>query len=361
MSPRPRLGVTLGDPNGVGPEVLVKALRDPSISQLARFTLYATARDLADVRAQLTAVLGAEAVAATLPGKAGAVLELAPLEDDGPRAPLTPGRFAADRAPAQVAGLERAADDALAGRIDGVVTVPVNKGIFQAPDGGAARWPGQSEMLAARTGADDWAMMLAGDRLRVVLATTHLPMERVSEALSLPLLLRRARVTLRFLRERFGIAQPRLAVAALNPHGGDGGMFGDEEQRMIAPAIVQLRQEDFDVSGPYPSDTLFTRYRAPRASTDDSLAMRRVWDAVLVMYHDQGLIPIKLLHFGEAVNVTIGLPIVRTSPDHGVAYDIAGTGQADPSGMKASIRLAARLAASPKPFGSTERATAPAG
>lgn len=331
VSVRP-IGLTLGDPNGVGPEVLLKALADPAIAALGPFRLYATPDDLRAAHALVAPRCDAlYAPAAALEG-ADDTLHVEPIVLDAPAGALRPGHFDPARAAVQREALRRAARDALAGDIAALVTGPINKSIFAPPGGGPPRFPGQSELLVAETGATHWAMMLAGERLRVVLVTTHLPLRDVAAALSRAAIVDKAEVALRALRTGFGIPTPRLAVAALNPHAGDGGLLGDEEERLIAPAVHSLRAAGHDVSGPLPADTLFVR------------AAKGAFDAVLVMYHDQGLIPLKLLEFGGAVNVTLGLPIIRTSADHGVAYDIAGEGRADAGGTRAAIRLAARLA-----------------
>lgn len=327
------IGITLGDPAGVGPEVLLRALADAEIAALGPFRLYAVGADLAAAHAALAARAGGLFdPTPALRGEEDGLLHVRAVGADPAAGPLAPGRFDPRRAAPQRAALVAAVEDARAGRVAAVVTGPVNKAIFASAGGGPPEFPGQSELLAALTGTSEWAMMLAGERLRVVLVTTHLAIRDVAAALTEALVVRRAHVALGALRERFGIAQPRLAVAALNPHAGDGGLMGDEEQRVLAPAVRRLRADGHAVEGPFPADTLFAR------------AVDGGFDAVLAMYHDQGLIPLKLVDFGRAVNVTLGLPIVRTSPDHGVAYDIAGEGRADPGGMRAAIRLAARLA-----------------
>src|SRR5262249_7709458 len=195
-------------------------------------------------------------------------------------------------------------------------------------------WAGHTDLLAHLTGARDVAMMFHSDALRVVLATVHIPLAEVPRALTAPALEATIALTAREL-PRFGIDRPRIAVAGLNPHAGEYGLFGDEESRAIAPAIDACRGRGIDVSGPFPGDTVFLRAR------------RGEFDVVVACYHDQGLIPVKLVAFGQAVNVTLGLPIVRTSVDHGTAFDIAGKGVADPQSMIAAVLLAARLAGGP--------------
>jgi 4-hydroxythreonine-4-phosphate dehydrogenase len=226
----------------------------------------------------------------------------------------------------RVAGraVERAAQMALAGEVDGIVTAPAEKHALHLA---GFPFPGHTEWLAHLAGNVDVAMMLASDRLRVVLVTTHLPLRDVALVLTTDKIVRTGDVTRRGLREWFGIAEPRLAVCALNPHAGEQGLFGDEEQRVLAPAVERL-----GAVGPIPADTVFVR------------AMRGEFDAVLSPYHDVGMTAIKVASFGHGVNITLGLPFVRTSPDHGTAMDIAGTGRADPSSMRAAITLALDLA-----------------
>ncbi|MFW6078312.1 MAG: 4-hydroxythreonine-4-phosphate dehydrogenase PdxA [Gemmatimonadota bacterium] len=231
--------------------------------------------------------------------------------------------------------IERAARLALDGRVDGIVTAPIDKAALHA---GGYRYPGHTEMLADLAGAPGATMMLAaestavGGTLRVVLVTTHLPLARVPETLTTALLVDRGRTTAAALAAGWSIERPRLALCALNPHASDGGLFGDEEARILSPARDRLRADGIRVQGPIPADTVFHR------------AVHGEFDAVLVPYHDVGMAVFKTVAFGRGVNVTLGLPFVRTSPDHGTAFDIAGTGSADPGSMAAALRLAARLA-----------------
>jgi 4-hydroxythreonine-4-phosphate dehydrogenase len=210
-----------------------------------------------------------------------------------------------------------------------MVTGPISKASLNLA---GYRYPGHTELLAERTGANEVAMMLAGGRFRVVLATIHCPLSEVSERLSLDALIRLFTLTLRALQQDFGISKPSLGVAALNPHASEGGLFGDEEKEIIIPAVLEARGRGLAVSGPFPADTLFWRHAQGE------------FDAICAMYHDQGLIPLKLLHFMDAVNITLGLPIIRTSVDHGTAYDLAGTGDAHPGSLKAAIFMAAEMA-----------------
>lgn len=248
---------------------------------------------------------------------------------DGPWHPARPSQ---DGARLALASLQWGAKCALAGAASGLVTAPVAKSALAAI---GWDYPGQTEFLADACGKPyrDAVMMLAGPSLRTVPLTVHVPLAEVSALLSSDLIIHKARIVAAGLRRDFGIPAPRLAIAALNPHAGEGGQFGDEEARIIAPAIAALQAEGIDAVGPVPGDALFT----PRA--------RGTYDAALAMYHDQALIPIKALEVDEGVNVTLGLPIIRTSPDHGTAFDIAGEGMADPGAMAAAIVMAAEMAA----------------
>ena len=219
----------------------------------------------------------------------------------------------------------------MAGEADALATAPINKEAFALA---GLPWRGHTELLAHLTGAPFVAMMFYADALRVVLATIHVPLAEVPRLLTQASLEQVIRLTAQEL-PRFGFAGPRLAVCGLNPHAGEGGLLGQEELRVIGPAVAACRADGIAVSGPYPADTVFVR------------AARGECDAVIACYHDQGLIPVKLLAFGKAVNVTLGLPIIRTSVDHGTAFDIAGTGTADHGSLVAAITLAARLAAHP--------------
>jgi 4-hydroxythreonine-4-phosphate dehydrogenase len=294
-----RLAVTLGDPRGIGPEIVAKALSDPDNRRLQ-----STGR----VAWQ---VVGPDGCGVPVGVSVGAWCPT--------------GDAAADQAAAgRLAGLavEQATRLALAGAVDGLVTAPLDKAALYA---GGYDYPGHTEMLAALVGVPA-TMMLASDRLRVVLATTHLPLRDVPQALTAEALVAAARATRAGLVRDFGIAEPRIALCAVNPHAGDGGRFGDEDDRLLAPVA---RAEG--LLGPFPADTVFVR------------ALRGAFDAVIAPYHDVGMTAIKVASFGAAVNVTLGLPFVRTSPDHGTALDIAGRGVADPSSLVRAMQLAVEL------------------
>ncbi len=303
---RPRLAITLGDPRGIGPEIVAKALAQP-------------------LDAHVT-IIGADDQITALPGDAKVSVGIwksgsGARPEDLPRATRA----------GQLAGhaVERAVKMALGGEVDGIVTAPVEKHALHLA---GFRYPGHTEWLAHLAGDVDVAMMLASERLRVVLVTTHVALRDVPALLTTDRVVRTGRTAERALREWFGIERPRLALCALNPHAGEQGLFGDEEARVLAPAAAAL-----GAAGPLPADTVFVR------------AMGNEFDAVLAPYHDVGMTAIKVASFGSGVNVTLGLPFPRTSPDHGTAFDIAGHGVADAASMRQAIELAARIAARVSP------------
>ncbi len=291
MTPRPLLAVTAGDPRGIGPEIITKALADPRV------------RERCDVLIVGPTNAGLDVAEIIGEWKAGGDAELA-------------GRLSG-------LAIERAVDLAKEGTVAGIVTAPIDKGALLA---GGFDYPGHTEMLAALTGSRV-AMMLASDKLRVVLATTHLPLSEVTAAVTRDAIVAAAEITRNGLEDWFGIADPKIALCALNPHGGDNRRFGSEDEEILAPAAREAR-----IRGPFPADTVFVR------------AMRGEFDAVIAPYHDVGMTAIKVASFGSAVNVTLGLAFPRTSPDHGTALDIAGKNIADPSSMIAAILLCAEIA-----------------
>jgi 4-hydroxythreonine-4-phosphate dehydrogenase len=218
---------------------------------------------------------------------------------------------------------------ALAGTVNALVTAPLSK---EALNAAGYSFPGHTELLASMTGAKNQVMLLAGPRLRVALVTTHLPLREVSTTLTTERIKRTIVITFQWLKRYMGVTDPKLAVAALNPHAGEGGLFGSEEEEIITPAIEECHQEGIVVDGPFPPDSLFFHAASGK------------YDAVVSMYHDQGLIPLKLLHFRDAVNITLGLPIIRTSVDHGTGYDIAGQGLADSTSLINAILMASKMA-----------------
>ena len=284
---KPRIAVTEGDPAGIGPEIARRAASDPRVLAACEPVLYGT-----------------------------------------PDGRFTPGVLSGDAGRAAYDAIVRATDDAMGGRVAAIATAPINKAALRLA---GLPWNGHTDLLAHLTGARHSAMMFFSDELRVVLATVHVPLADVPALLTQRVMEQTIALTAREL-PKFDKVPPRIAVAGLNPHAGEQGLFGREEEVAIAPAIACCREKGIDVSGPFPADTVFVRAR------------RGEFDVVVACYHDQGLIPVKLVAFGRAVNVTLGLPIVRTSVDHGTAFDIAGQGVADAGSMIEAVLLAARLA-----------------
>jgi 4-hydroxythreonine-4-phosphate dehydrogenase len=327
------LALTLGEPAGIGPDITFAAWRRREELALQPFYILADPLDLRHRAERMGLDIPIESAE---PATAAAVFRRAlPVVDIGVPVTAAPGRPDASSAPAAITAIQQAVADVFAGRAAAVVTNPVAKNVLYRS--GFAE-PGHTEYLAklaeAQTGTHVHpVMMLWSPELAVVPVTIHLPFREVVARLTTDLVAETGRIVAHDLMHRFGIARPRLAIAGLNPHAGEDGALGEEDITVVAPAVERLRAEGIDARGPLPADTMF--HDAARAG----------YDAALAMYHDQALIPIKTLAFDHAVNVTLGLPFVRTSPDHGTAFDIAGTGRADPSSLIAAIRLAARLAA----------------
>lgn len=309
------LAVTIGDPAGVGPELILEAW---------------SRRD--ELRLPTFVICGGGEVLHTAARSMGIAFPETLIVDAGVDADYTPGQPAREGAVLARAALARALAMVQSGKASGVVTAPVAKAAIHAVDD---TFVGQTEFCADACGAprEDAVMMLAGPSLRTVPMTVHCALSEVPARLSQNLIVARTRIVARAMLTDFGIQNPRIALAGLNPHAGEGGRMGREEIDVIAPAIVQLRSEGIDATGPHPADTLFAPHK------------RSTYDVAIAMYHDQALVPLKTLDFDEGVNVTLGLPIVRTSPDHGTAFDIAGKGIARPSAMIAAIRMAGEIAA----------------
>jgi 4-hydroxythreonine-4-phosphate dehydrogenase len=327
------LALTLGEPAGIGPDITLLAWQRRVELRLPPFYVLADPQLLMR-RAER---LGLEVpVALAVPETAGgAFATVLPVVDLNLRVSAQPGRPDSSSAAAAIAAIRRAVEDVLGGAAGAMVTNPVAKNVLY--QSGFAE-PGHTEYLAKLTEELTGArvrpvMMLWSPELAVVPVTIHLPLKEVPQRLTVDLLAETARIVARDLHRRFGIARPRLAVAGLNPHAGEEGALGDEDRSVVQVAVELLAAEGFEVRGPLPADSMF------------HAAARERYDVALCMYHDQALIPIKTLAFDRAVNVTLGLPFVRTSPDHGTAFDIAGTGRADPGSLVAAIHLAARLAA----------------
>ena len=331
LAPHAPLAVALGDPSGIGPELIVAAWSALHSDRDVTHPFFAVGgievlRAAAHMRGLDCPIIPiAEAAEAPMAWPVGLPV-LAGIDVD-----YTPGTPSPEGARVALTSLEWATQIALRGDAAGLVTAPVAKAELTAI---GFQFPGQTEFLSAACGRkpSDAVMMLAGPSLRTVPITVHCALSEVPARLTPELIIHKTVVTHLALKRDFGIAKPRLAMAALNPHAGENGQFGDEEARLIAPAIKALRESGVDVSGPVPGDALFM----PRA--------RSTYDAALCMYHDQALIPLKALEVDEGVNVTLGLPIIRTSPDHGTAFDIAGKRKADPGAMIAAIRMACACA-----------------
>ncbi len=279
-----KIGITQGDPRGIGSEIIAKALADPHLKNLADFVIYQ---------------------------------EKIPASCSESDAGHTVIRL-----------LTQAVDDALSGKIDAIVTAPISKKSLEAA---GYPWPGHTEFLAEKTGGHKVVMMMASPTLKVSLVTIHLPLEEVPKKITEEKIIDTVQITHRSLQKFWGFKSPRVAVCGLNPHAGEEGLLGEEEIRVIGPALEKLRKMGLNIEGPCVPDAVFHQ------------AYEGQYDAVVCMYHDQGLIPFKMLHFRDGVNVTLGLPIIRTSPDHGTAFDIVGKGIADPSSMKAAIELAIQM------------------
>ena len=319
----------MGEPAGIGPEIVLKSAQAQDCQLISRPVILG---DLATLRETAQ--------------RLGSRIELIdwsvedPYPEDPQRLPVIatsqlvpqqriPGQPTPAGGDASYRYVEAGIQLALNKVIQGLATAPISKAMWHA----AGRdYPGHTELLADLTKTQDVRMMLAGSRLRVILVTTHIPFAQVPDALSAERIKTTITLAAKHLAQFHGLVQARLAMAGLNPHAGEGGAFGDEEERIITPAIEQAQGQGIQVDGPFPADSVFVR------------AVNGEFDGVICLYHDQGLIPLKLLSWTDGVNVTIGLPIVRTSPDHGTAFDIAGQGKADPRSMQAAIRLAAQMA-----------------
>ncbi len=329
MDYRPTIAITMGDPAGIGAEVIVKALNDPALRRKARYIIYGMnellsyAADLAEydvfwwrdqyngrLRAYPHDVVVVDYDQYTMLGSA-----IRSPSKMGGQASM---KFCTDAIEAAQRNL-----------VDAVVTAPIAKESWKLA---GYHYPGHTELFAHLTGSRRYAMMFAGGPLKVILATVHIPLNGLWGRLNIGAVFQPIELVHQALIEWFGIEKPRIAVAGVNPHASENGQFGDEEERIISPAIKMARELGIDATGPYPPDTVFLKARDG------------YFDAVVAMYHDQGLIPVKLLAFDQAVNLTIGLPIIRTSPDHGTAFDLVGKDRANPGSMRAAIEMAINMA-----------------
>ncbi len=326
---RPIVGITMGDPVGIGPEILCMALDRPEVFENLRPLVIG---DVAVLK-KAAAVLGVNISPVGVDSPEQGVFEhgrIDVIHDSRLDAEsMRWGHPTRETGRAMIDTINTAVDLAMAGSIDAIATCPINKAAMKLA---GSDFHGHTELLAARTNTDVYAMMMAGPRLRVVLVTIHMPLKAVSPLLTTRSIETIISLTDSSLKTRFGIVSPNIAVAGFNPHAGEEDMFGSEESEIIRPAVLNAVSRGIRATGPLPPDTLF--YHAASGA----------YDAVVCMYHDQGLIPFKMIHFTDGVNTTLGLPIVRTSVDHGTAYDIAGQGRADPGSLLAAMEMAAQQA-----------------
>ena len=327
INEQPVIGVTMGDPTGIGPEVVVKALFEPELRRVAKFIVFGMDEQLhyAADKAEIEPYWGRhqhEKISRDYPYKV-VVADY----DEYVIAPWVkgPNKIAGE---ASIKFCLDAIEAAKAGIIDAVVTAPINKTSWNLA---GAKWPGHTEMFADKCKSPRKVMMFVAGPLKLALATIHEALFEVRHKFTIGCVFEPIDLLNVALKEYFNIPNPKIGVAALNPHAGENGQFGDEEQRIISPAILLAQEQGINCSGPYSADTLFLR------------AVNGEFDGVVAMYHDQGMIPVKLLAFEEAVNITIGIPIIRTSPAHGTAFDIAGKNIANPAGMKAAITTAIQM------------------
>jgi 4-hydroxythreonine-4-phosphate dehydrogenase len=328
MHDLPRITITMGDPAGIGSEVILKTLLRDDVYQVCSPIVLGDINVLRMVSKRIEPlsfhIIKTPSEATGSPGLVD-VISVSNLK----RGSFIPGRPTVHGGKAMVDYIKKAVDFNKAGQVSAMVTCPISKEIMHKA---GYRFDGHTELLAKLTNTKDYGMMLAGERLRVSLATIHCALREVPQRLNKGLILKTIRLTYRALEEDFAIKRPHVAVAGLNPHAGEAGLFGLEDKEIIQPAVDEAKNDGLLVDGPFPADTIFYQ------------ALNGKFDAVVAMYHDQGLIPVKLLNFSDSVNITLGLPIVRTSVDHGTAYDIAGKGVADPSSLIAAIRMAVKIA-----------------
>ncbi len=322
-----KLAITMGDPGGVGPEIIVRALNSPEVRNycapivIGDASIIEEALNLLKLNLQLRLIKSPEESKPTSRDRFIELIDMGMIKKFRKNKPTAEGGKAC------VSYIKKAVEVAVKKQVDGIVTAPISKEALKIA---GFKWPGHTEMLADLTNTRDYAMMLIGGNLRVILVTIHTALKNVPALITEKRILKTIRLAKKAC-DMLKIKKPRIAVAALNPHAGEAGMFGDEEKKKIIPAIREAVKERIPVSGPYPPDTIF--YKAYKGEVD----------VIVCMYHDQGLIPLKMIAFDQGVNTTIGLPFVRTSPDHGTAYDIAWKGIADPSSMIEAIKLASIL------------------
>ncbi|MFC1534029.1 4-hydroxythreonine-4-phosphate dehydrogenase PdxA [Thermodesulfobacteriota bacterium] len=328
MNNLPVIGITMGDPSGIGPEIILKAFSDLEIYRSCKPVVFGDPGVLSIVLKGTANVSINEVFepneAKSIPGQID-IIAISRLKRDS----IIPGIPSLEGGKAMVKYIINAVETAHRKEIAAMVTCPINKALMNEA---GYHFEGHTQLISHLTDTDDYVMMLAGERLRVTLVTIHCALKDVPANINEDKIYKTITITSKALKNDFGLENPRIAVAALNPHAGESGLFGLEEKEIIDPAVNRARLDGWNVTGPLPADTLFVK------------AVSGQYDAVVNMYHDQGLIPLKLLHFSEAVNITLGLPIIRTSVDHGTAYDIAGKGDANPASLKAAIKMAATMA-----------------
>ena len=326
---QPVIGITMGDPCGIGAEIILKALADSDLRHRGRYVVFGFSEQLSYTADRLD--VDVEFFRDHHEGIRRYPHQAVVLDYDEfcppPAMPRGPSKLGGQ---ASMAFCQDAIDAAQRHLVDAIVTAPISKTSWKLA--GITKYPGHTELLADRCGTRYVAMMFVAPRLKVVLATIHEALLEIRHMFTIGRVFNPIDLADKALREWFGIASPRIGVAGLNPHAGEGGQFGDEENRIITPAVILANEAGINATGPLPADTLFLK------------ALEGQFDCVVAMYHDQGLIPVKLIGWKETVNLTLGLPIIRTSPDHGTAFDIAGKDKADPSSIKAAIRLAIDLA-----------------
>lgn len=320
---QPTIGISIGDPNGIGPEVVLKTLSHPGITKLLTPVIYASTSILDQWQALLDTDVSVREIEADRHDFVRGKVNLVLITDEAFE--LSVGHSTAAAGKMAALSLEKATADLKNGKIDGLVTAPINKSNMPKDD---FPFPGHTEFLTTRLEAETSLMFLVSDDLRVGLVTNHLPIAEVAGQVSKPLIMAKIAQMDQTLRRDFGIEKPMIAVLALNPHAGDNGLIGQEDDKIVRPAVYEAKKKRHLVMGPYPADGFF------------GSGKHRKVDGILAMYHDQGLVPFKALSFGQGVNYTGGLPAIRTSPDHGTAYDIAGKGEADPASFRRALFLA---------------------
>ena len=328
MKDLPIIGITMGDPSGIGPEIIIKTFSDLGVYEICNPAILGDPGVLLEsMKVRKKNFINEILKPSDAEGRPGQidVMAISRLK----RGLMIPGKPRIEGGKAMVEYIIKAVEMARQGEIAAMVTCPISKVLMHEA---GYSFDGHTQLISHLTNTEDYVMMIAGEKLRVSLITIHCALRDVPDSLDEQKIYKTISITSRALRKDFGLKRPRLAVAALNPHAGESGLFGSEEEEIIKPAIERAVNEGYHVDGPFPADTLFHKAKSGQ------------FDAVVAMYHDQGLIPLKLLHFSDAVNVSLGLPIIRTSVDHGTAYDIAGKDIADPSSLKAAIRMAVRIA-----------------